>query len=157
MYTWTVTRIMIEGQPVRRVFADDLKLLRSWQPKAGYFGAAATKCPAGSYCPDGASSPVACPSGTTSPPGARFATDCTVIAGYWGSPGRSVPVLQFLSCSRRSIASSGSTNLSVCRQPGDGLPRQLLLPCWRRGRDCMSCQHPEPRFIPNAYLHLALH
>ena len=59
------------------------------QPKAGYFGAGAAECPAGSFCPDGASSPVACPSGTASSPGAQFAADCAAAAGYWGTPGRS--------------------------------------------------------------------
>ena len=57
---------------------------------AGFSGTNAALCPAGGYCPAGSVTPLLCPSGTTSPPGAQFATDCTAVAGYWGTPGRSV-------------------------------------------------------------------
>lgn len=57
----------------------------------GAAGAAATPCPANSYCEQGTERPVACPSGTQSTDLANDVTDCVSSPGYYGPNGKPRP------------------------------------------------------------------
>ncbi len=60
----------------------------------GYYGAAgaaATACPANSYCQTGTERPVACPAGTQSTAVANDVTDCVSSPGFYGPSGTPPP------------------------------------------------------------------
>jgi hypothetical protein len=62
-----------------------------WQAIVGFYGAAgaaATSCPANSYCESGTERPMACPSGTQSTELANDLTDCVSSPGYYGPNGK---------------------------------------------------------------------
>ena len=50
-------------------------------------GAAATPCPAGSYCPQASTSPTACPVNTDCPDLSRAVSACVNAGGYYGPAG----------------------------------------------------------------------
>jgi hypothetical protein len=77
--------------PIQRCQADSLPPPRAGQAIAGYYGAAgaaATSCPANSYCQAGTERPIACPSGTQSTEVANDVTDCVSSPGFYGQAGK---------------------------------------------------------------------